>query len=139
MKDKIIIAIVSIFFIGMYMFSIAPSINSSNDSFISEENISSPNNKMDYIDYEIPETTITENATIEPSKNTECLASSNNINKLTFSKAFSYYRQCMGSGSTFNWQGKEYTTITAEEIPAELADSTSVKEKNSNEEISITH
>ena len=45
----------------------------------------------------------------------------------------------MGSGSTFNWQGKEYTTIIAEDIPDKLADPTSVKEKNSNEEISITH
>ena len=51
---------------------------------------------------------------------------------LAFADAFQYYRECLGSDSTFKWKDGSYTTILAEDVIIQLADSVQVKEKTEN-------
>ena len=55
---------------------------------------------------------------------------------LLFSEAFGYFRQCLGSDSSFQWKGSEYTTILLEEIIIQIADSVQVDENSIDTEIS---
>ena len=120
MKDKITVTIVCIFFIGMYMISRSASIASSNKSFISEKTMSTPaeDTTMDFIDYETPETTLFNEAELhtEISAMNTCTLELTDSDALTFSEAFGYYRQCLGSNSSFQWKDAEYTTIISEEV-----------------------
>ena len=67
MKDKITIAIVCVFLIGMYWISRTASISSSNESFISDKTMPAPIEDiiMDFIDYETPETTLFDEAELQ--------------------------------------------------------------------------
>ena len=47
----------------------------------------------------------------------------------TFSDAFQYYRQCLGSDSSFHWKENTYTTLLSEEVIMQVADSIQVKEE----------
>ena len=55
---------------------------------------------------------------------------------LSFSEAFGYFRQCLGSDSSFQWKGSEYTTILLEEVIIQMADSIQVDENSIDTEIS---
>ncbi len=55
---------------------------------------------------------------------------------LSFSEAFGYFRKCLGSDSSFQWKGSEYTTILLEEIIIQIADSVQVDENSIDTEIS---
>jgi len=55
---------------------------------------------------------------------------------LSFSEAFGYFRQCLGSDSSFQWKGLGYTTLLSEEVIINVADSVLVKEKSKDTEIS---
>ena len=55
---------------------------------------------------------------------------------LSFSEAFGYFRQCLGSDSSFQWKGSEYTTILLEEVIIQMADSVQVDENSIDTEIS---
>ena len=55
---------------------------------------------------------------------------------LSFSQAFGYFRQCLGSYSNFQWKGSEYTTILLEEVIIQMADSVQVDENSIDTEIS---
>ena len=86
-----------------------------NESFISEKSMSTleEDTTMDFIDYEIPETTLfdeTELRTEIAAMNT-CSLEPTYTDILTFSEAFRYYRQCLGSDNNFQWNGIEYTTF----------------------------
>ena len=54
------------------------------------------------------------------------------IDIFTFGDAFQYYRQCLGSDSSFQWKGSIYTTILSEEVIIQVADSVQVKEEAGN-------
>ena len=54
----------------------------------------------------------------------------------SFSEAFGYFRHCLGSDSSFQWKGSEYTTILLEEIIIQIVDSVHVDENSIDTEIS---
>ena len=115
MKDKITVAIACAFLIGMFLISRTASIASSNESFISETSMptSAEDTTMDFIDYETPETThfdVAELRTKIFAINT-CTLETTDTDALTCNEAFGYYRQCLGSDSSFQWKDAEYTTI----------------------------
>ena len=55
---------------------------------------------------------------------------------LSFLETFVYFRQCLGSDSSFQWKGLEYTTLLSEEVIINVADSVLVEEKSKDTEIS---
>ena len=57
---------------------------------------------------------------------------------LSFSKAFGYFRQCLGLDSSFQWKGSEYTTTLLEEVIIQMADSIQVDKNSIDTEISQT-
>ena len=58
----------------------------------------------------------------------------------TFGEAFKYYRQCLGTDSSFIWKGQTYSTLLIEEIIIELADSAEVQTKSTKiNEVSELH
>ena len=66
-----------------------------------------------------------------------CTLKSIETDAFTFSDAFQHYRQCLGSDSSFQWKENTYTTILAEEVIIQLADSVKVKEEaKGNNEVS---
>ena len=142
MKDKITVAIACAFLIGMFLISRTASIASSNESFISETSIptSAEDTTMDFIDYETPETTPFDKAGLqtEISAMNTCTLESTDTDVLTFSEAFGYYRQCLGSDSSFQWKNAEYTTIISEEVIIQVADSVKVDDKPKETEVSQT-
>ena len=140
MKDKITIAIVCVFFIGMYWISRTIGITSSNASFISEETMptSIEDATMDFIDYETPETTLfnKEELRTEISAMNTYKLESIDTDILTFGEAFGYYRQCLGPDSSFQWNGIEYSTLFSEEVIIQVADSVKVDDKPEETEVS---
>ena len=69
-----------------------------------------------------------------------CTLKSIETDAFTFSDAFQHFRQCFGADSSFQWKGNTYTTILAEEVIIQLADSVQVKEKTkNNSEVSDIH
>ena len=140
MKDKITIAIVCVFFIGMYCISRTASITSTDESLISEETIpnSTEDLTMNFTDYETPATTIFYKAELqmEISAINTCTLKSTDTDALKFGEAFGYYRQCLGSDSSFQWKGTEYTTLISEEVIIQVADSVKVDDKPKETEVS---
>ena len=140
MKDKITAAIDCVFLIGMFLISRTASIASSNESFISETSMptSAEDTTMDFIDYETPETTLFDKAELhtEISAMNTCTLELADTDVLTFSEAFGYYRQCLGSDSSFQWNGIEYSTLFSEEVIIQVADSVKVDDKPEETEVS---
>ena len=52
------------------------------------------------------------------------------VDKLSFSEAFKYHRNCVGTDMTFTWKGDDYTTVLASE--AEINDSIAVDDMDKN-------
>ena len=73
---------------------------------------------------------------IELSSLNSCNLGEIDTDLLSFSEAFGYFRQCLGSDSNFNWKGSEYTTILLEEVIIQMADSVKVDENSIDIEIS---
>ena len=140
MKDKITVAIVCALFIGMVWIGSTSDTASSNDSFVSEETVPilSEDTTMDFIDYDAIENRRVE----EPELQTEisdmntCTLKSIDTDALKFDDAFGYYRQCLGTDSSFQWKGIEYTTLLSDEMIIQVADSVSVDEKPEGADIS---
>ena len=140
MKDKITVAIVCALFIGLVWIGSTSHTASSNESFVSEETVPilSENTTMDLMDYNPFENTRVE----EPELQTEisamntCTLESIDTDALTFSRAFGYYRQCLGANSSFQWKGMEYTTLLSNEMIIQIADSVNVDEKSEGADIS---
>ena len=139
MKDKIIVAIACAFLIGIFLISRTASIASSNESFISEKSMPTPagDTTMDFIDYETPETNLFDEAALhtEISAMNTCTMEPTDTDALTFSEAFGYYRQCLGSNSSFQWKDAEYTTIISEEVIIQVAGSVKVDYKPGETEV----
>ena len=140
MKDKITIAIVCAFCIGMYWISRTASISHTDQAFINEDIMPTQleDSTMDFNDYEVSETKHIDetNSKTEASIIKTCTLNSTDTNALTFSEAFGYYRQCLGSDSSFYWEGNEYTTFISEEIIIEVADSIKVGDNLEASEVS---
>ena len=84
-----------------------------------------------YINNVLPETTHIDDSELETDTAIEdvCTLKSIETDAFTFSDAFQHYRQCLGSDSSFQWKENTYTTILAEEVIIQLADSVKVKEE----------
>ena len=140
MKDKIIVAIVCAFFISMVWISSTSNTTISNDSVISEENVSIPaeDTAIEFINYDAPESIRFNEAEIqtEISDINTCTLESIATDTLTFGEAFGYYRQCRGDDSSFQWRGLEYTTLLSKEVIIQIADSVKVKVNSEEAEVS---
>ena len=135
MKEKITMSIVFALFIGIMWYGTTNTITSDKTAltegvipFLQEDNT------PEYIQHEFPETTHVDASALETDSAIEevCTLESIETDALTFSDAFQYYRECLGSASSFQWKDGSYTTVLAEEVIIQLADSVQVKEKTKN-------
>ena len=140
MKEKMTIALVSITFIGMVYF-LSYSIESSKNEVVVGKEISPiqiESKIMDYINLDKAETETFDTIEIEVelSSMNSCVLEKMDTDLLSFSEAFGYFRQCLGSDSSFQWKGLEYTTLLSEEVIINVADSVHVEENTKDTEIS---
>ena len=140
MKEKITIALVSATLIGVVYF-----VSYSNESSKSEAvvigkitPVKIEEQPMDFINEDASETETLDavELEIELSSMNSCVLEKMDTDLLSFSEAFGYFRQCLGSDSSFQWQGLEYTTLLSEEIIINVADSVHVEENTKDTEIS---
>ena len=140
MKKKVIFTLSFVCFIGIMWLS------STNQTTIinpaaSEESTVKPvdNYPQDYIDNISNENSYMNKGTPEPdiSAVKACGLKPINTDVFTFGDAFQYYRQCLGSDSSFQWKGSTYTTLLSEEVIIQVADSVKVNEEaKKNNEVS---
>ena len=140
MIEKITIALVSATFIGGIYF-----VSYSNDSSKSEAvvigeiaPVKIEEQPMDFINEDASETDILDEVEleIELSSMKSCVLEKMDTDLLSFSEAFGYFRQCLGSDSSFQWKGLEYTTLLSEEVIINVADSVLVEKNSKDTEIS---
>ena len=141
MKEKITISVVFALFIGIVWIGSNPKIITSDEATVKKDSapILHEDNTLEYFHDVFPETTHvdapeleTDSAIVEV-----CTLNANETDALTFSDAFQYYRECLGSDGSFKWKDGSYTTVLAEEVNIQLADSIQVKEKTTkNSEVS---
>ena len=136
MKDKMTLGLVGAFFIGLAYFG-SSSIESSNieTKIISEV----PPVQLESESLEIINDIASENEIlneVELSSINSCELAKMDTDLLSFSEAFGYFRQCLGSDSSFQWKGSEYTTILLEEVIIQMADSVQVDKNSLDTEIS---
>jgi hypothetical protein len=143
MKEKIIIALVSATFIGVVYF-----VSYSNESSKSETvvigkitPVKIEEQPMDFINEDASETETLDavELEIELSSMNSCVLEKMDTDLLSFSEAFGYFRQCLGSDSSFQWKGLGYTTLLSEEVIINVGDSVLVEEKSKDTEISQIH
>ncbi len=136
MKDKMILGLVCAFFIGLAYFG-SSSIETSN---VETEIISEvPPVQLESESLEIINDIPSENEIlnkVEFSSMNSCELGEMDTDLLSFSEAFGYFHQCLGSDSSFQWKGSEYTTILLEEVIIQMADSVQVDENSIDTEIS---
>jgi len=139
MKEKVIFTLSLACFIGVMWLS---STTTKNVIPVISEELIVPyqgSNTMEYIDDIYPETTYVDDSTPESDLSAVEVCSLKPIETdvLTFGDAFQYYRQCLGSDSSFHWKGSTFTTLLSEEVIIQVADSVKVKkETENNNEIS---
>ena len=143
MIEKITIALVSATFIGVVYF-VSYSIESAK-SEIEVSDKSTPvkieDKSTEFINEETSETETLDEVEleIELSSMNSCVLEKMDTDLLSFSEAFGYFRQCLGSDSSFQWKGLGYTTLLSEEVIINVADSVLVEEKSKDTEISQIH
>ena len=140
MKEKMTIALVSVTFIGVVYF-LSYSIESSKSEVVVGKEISPiqiESKIMDYINLDKAETETFDTIEIEVelSSMNSCVLEKMDTDLLSFSEVFGYFRQCLGSDSSFQWKGLEYTTLLSEEVIINVADSVHVEENTKDTEIS---
>jgi len=136
MKDKITIGIVCALFIGLAYFG-SSSIETSNakTKIISETHpVQLENKSLEIISDICSETKILNK--VEFSSVNSCKLGEMDTDLLSFSEAFAYFRHCLGSDTSFQWKGSEYTTILLDEVIIQIADSIQVDENSIDTEIS---
>ena len=91
-------------------------------------------NTLEYFHDASPETTHVDASALEIDSAIKevCTLMTKETDALAFADAFQYYRECLGSDSNFQWKTGSYTTILAEDVIIQLADSVQVKEKTEN-------
>ena len=136
MKEKITLSIVFALFIGIVWIGSNPKTIKSDKTALTEGIIPflQEDNTPEYIHHEFPETTHVDASALEIDSTIKevCTLMSKETDALVFADAFQYYRECLGSDSTFKWKDGSYTTILAEDVIIQLADSVQVKEKTEN-------
>ena len=143
MKEKITIALVSATFIGVVYFISYSNESSKSEAVVIGEitPVQIEEQPMDFINEDASETDILDEVEleIELSSMNSCVLEKMDTDLLSFSEAFGYFRQCLGSDSSFRWKGSEYTTLLSEEVIINVADSVLVEEKSKDTEISQIH
>ena len=136
MKEKITMSVVFALFIGIVWFGSNPKTITSDKAALTKEIIPflQENNTQEYFHDAFPETTHVDASVLETDAAIEevCTLNANETDAFTFSDAFEYYRECLGSDSSFQWKDGSYTTVLAEETIIQLADSVQVTEKTKN-------
>jgi hypothetical protein len=136
MKDKITLGLVCAFFIGLAYFGSSSTESSNIETEIISE---APPVQLENESLEIISDFPSENEIlneVEFSSMNSCKLGKMDTDLLSFSEAFGYFRQCLGSDSSFQWKGSEYTTILLEEVIIQMADSVQVDENSIDTEIS---
>ena len=140
MKEKIIIALVSATFIGVVYFVSYSNESSKSEAVVIGEitPVKIEKQPMDFINENASETDILDEVEleIELSSMNSCVLEKMATDLLSFSEAFGYFRQCLGSDSSFQWKDLKYTTLLYEEVIINVADSVLVEEKSKDTEIS---
>ena len=140
MKEKITIALVSAIFIGVvYFFSQSNESSKSEAVVIGEITpLQIEEQPIDFINEGASETETLDEVEleIELSSMNSCVLEKMDTDLLSFSEAFGYFRQCLGSDSSFQWKGSEYTTLLSEEVIINVADSVLVEKMSKDTEIS---
>ena len=143
MKEKITIALVSATLIGVFYFVSYSNESSKSEAVVIGEitPVQIEEQPMDFINEGASETDILDEVEleIELSSMNSCVLEKMATDLLSFSKAFGYFRQCLGSDSSFQWKGLGYTTLLSEEVIINVADSVLVEEKSKDTEISQIH
>ena len=140
MKEKVIFTLSFVFFIGiMWLGSINQTTNK--NPVVSEESTVKPvdHYPKEYIDDISYENSYVDKGTLEPdfSAVEVCALKPIETDIFTFGDAFQYYRQCLGSDSSFQWKGSTYTTLLSKEVIIHVADSVQVNEEaKKNNEVS---
>ena len=132
MKDKITIIATITIIIGIMWFGSKNNITTSGETAVSEgiTPYLLEDNTLGHINNELPETPHINDSELGVNTAIEdaCTLTSIETDAFTFGDAFEHYRQCLGSDSSFQWKENTYTTILAEEVIIQLADSVQVKE-----------
>ena len=143
MKEKIIIALVSATFIGVVYFVSYSNESSKSEAVVIGEitSVQIEEQPMDFINDDTSETATFNEVELEVdfSSMNSCVLEKMDTDLLSFSEAFGYFRQCLGSDSSFQWKGLGYTTLLSEEVIINVADSVLVEEKSKDTEISQIH
>ena len=136
MKDKMTLGLVCAFFIGLAYFGSSSTESSNIETEIIGEisPVQLESESLEIIN-DIPSENELLNE-VEFSSMNSCELGEMDTDLLSFSEAFGYFRQCLGSDSSFQWKGSEYTTILLEEVIIQMADSIQVDENSIDTEIS---
>ena len=140
MKEKVIFTLSFVLFIGiMWLGSTNQTTNI--NPVVSEESTVKPvdHYPQDYIDDISYENSYVDKGTLEADFSVveACALKPIETDVFTFGDAFQYYRQCLGSDSSFQWKGSTYTTLLSEEVIIHVADSVQVNEEvKKNNEVS---
>ncbi len=140
MKEKMTIALVCALTIGLAYFSSFSIESSKSEIEVSDKStpVKIEDQSTEFINEETSETETLDEVEleIELSSMNSCELEKMDTDLLSFSEAFGYFHQCLGSDSIFQWKGLEYTTLLSEEVIINVADSVLVEEKSKDTEIS---
>ena len=139
MKEKVIFTLLFVCFIGIMWLGSTNQTSNINPAVSEESTVKPINYPQDYIDDKSYENSYVDKGTPEPdfSEVGACTLKPIETDVFTFGDAFQYYRQCLGSDSSFQWKGSIYTTLLAEEVIIHVADSVQVNEEaKKNNEVS---
>jgi len=136
LNEKISAFLVFALFIGIVLYGTNAKPITSDETAVTEEIIPflQEDNNLEYFHDEFPETTHVDASLLETDSTIKevCTLMTKETDALAFADAFQYYRECLGSDSNFQWKAGSYTTILAEDVIIQLADSVQVKEKTEN-------
>ena len=136
LNEKISAFLVFALFIGIIWYGTNSKTITSDETAVTEEIIPflQEDNNLEYFHDEFPETTHVDASLLETDSTIKevCTLMTKETDALAFADAFQYYRECLGSDSNFQWKDGSYTTIIAEDVIIQLADSVQVKEKTEN-------
>lgn len=136
LNEKITTFLAFALFIGIIWYGTNSKPITSDETAVTEEIIPflQEDNNLEYFHDEFPETTHVDASLLETDSTIKevCTLMTKETDALAFADAFQYYRECLGSDSTFKWKDGSYTTILAEDVIIQLADSVQVKEKTEN-------
>ena len=137
LNEKISAFLVFALFIGIVLYGTNAKPITSDETAITEEIIPflQEDNTLEYFHDESPETTHVDASALEIDSAIKevCTLMTKETDALAFADAFQYYRECLGSDSTFQWKDGSYTTVLAEEVISQLADSVQVTERTQND------